>query len=155
LEGKLGKDIFKDTKVQDIIDFGIIPELIGRLPIVAPLNSLDELDLVRILTEPKNSIIKEYKKLFKLDDVDLEFSDGAIKGFANKAFKYKTGARGLRAIFEEVLLDTMYNIPSIKNAFRVNISEDNVLNNTNPEIEIKDRKSKKIKNKKTLEFTSS
>ena len=141
--------------MQDIIDFGIIPELIGRLPIVAPLNSLDELDLVRILTEPKNSIIKEYKKLFKLDDVDLEFSDGAIKGFANKAFKYKTGARGLRAIFEEVLLDTMYNIPSIKNAFRVNISEDNVLNNTNPEIEIKDRKSKKIKNKKTLEFTSS
>ena len=125
------------------------------MPIVAPLNSLDELDLVRILTEPKNSIIKEYKKLFKLDDVDLEFSDGAIKGFANKAFKYKTGARGLRAIFEEVLLDTMYNIPSIKNAFRVNISEDNVLNNTNPEIEIKDRKSKKIKNKKTLEFTSS
>ena len=99
-EEKIGKDIFENVKVQDIIDFGIIPELIGRLPIIAPLDNLDEADLVRILTEPKNSIVKEYEKLFKLDDIKLEFSDKAIEAFATKAFKYKTGARGLRAIFE-------------------------------------------------------
>lgn len=151
-EAKVCKDIFKDAKVQDIIDFGIIPELIGRLPIIAPLNNLDESDLVKILTEPKNSIVKEYQKLFKLDGIELDFSDEAIKSFAEKAFKYKTGARGLRAIFEEVLLETMYNVPSMKNVDKVKISADNVVNNTNPKIEFKDKKRKESKNNKTLEF---
>lgn len=150
-ESKIGKDIFKDAKVQDIIDFGIIPELIGRLPIVAPLENLDESDLVRILTEPKNSIVKEYQKLFELDDIDLDFSRDAIKAFAEKAFKYKTGARGLRAIFEEVLLDTMYNVPSMKNVSKVKISKDNVLNNSAPKIEFDENKRAK-KNEKTLKF---
>lgn len=151
-ENKSGKDVFSDVKVQDIIDFGIIPELIGRLPIIAPLNNLDEEDLVKILTEPKNSIIKEYKKLFKIDDVDLEFTDDSIKAFAEKAFAYKTGARGLRAIFEEVLLDTMYNIPSMKNVSKVVVSKDNVANNSDPEIKIDNKKPKKETSKKTLEF---
>jgi len=150
-ESKIGKDIFKDAKVQDIIDFGIIPELIGRLPIVAPLENLDESDLVKILTEPKNSIVKEYQKLFELDDIDLDFSRDAIKAFAEKAFKYKTGARGLRAIFEEVLLDTMYNVPSMKNVSKVKISKDNVLNNSAPKIEFDENKRVK-KNEKTLKF---
>lgn len=150
-ESKIGKDIFKDAKVQDIIDFGIIPELIGRLPIVAPLENLDESDLVKILTEPKNSIVKEYQKLFELDDIDLDFSRDAIKAFAEKAFKYKTGARGLRAIFEEVLLDTMYNVPSMKNVSKVKISKDNVLNNSAPKIEFDENKMVK-KNEKTLKF---
>jgi len=150
-ESKIGKDIFKDAKVQDIIDFGIVPELIGRLPIVAPLENLDESDLVKILTEPKNSIVKEYQKLFELDDIDLDFSRDAIKAFAEKAFKYKTGARGLRAIFEEVLLDTMYNVPSMKNVSKVKISKDNVLNNSAPKIEFDENKRVK-KNEKTLKF---
>jgi ATP-dependent Clp protease ATP-binding subunit ClpX len=150
-ESNIGKDIFKDAKVQDIIDFGIIPELIGRLPIVAPLENLDESDLVRILTEPKNSIVKEYQKLFKLDDIDLDFSRDAIKAFAEKAFKYKTGARGLRAIFEEVLLDTMYDVPSMKNVSKVKISKDNVLNNSEPKIEFDEKKSER-KNENTLKF---
>jgi ATP-dependent Clp protease ATP-binding subunit ClpX len=151
VEDKISKDIFKDAKVQDIIDFGIIPELIGRLPIVAPLENLDQNDLVKILTEPKNSIVKEYKKLFELDDVELEFSQDSIEAFAQKAFKYKTGARGLRAIFEEVLLDTMYQVPSMKNVSKVKISKENVLDNTDPKIEI-DNKKKKLNNKKTIEF---
>lgn len=151
VESKIGKGIFKDAKVQDIIDFGIIPELIGRLPIVAPLENLDESDLVKILTEPKNSIVKEYQKLFELDDIDLDFSRDAIKAFAEKAFKYKTGARGLRAIFEEVLLDTMYNVPSMKNVSKVKISKDNVLNNSAPKIEFDENKMVK-KNEKTLKF---
>jgi ATP-dependent Clp protease ATP-binding subunit ClpX len=151
VESKIGKGIFKDAKVQDIIDFGIIPELIGRLPIVAPLENLDESDLVKILTEPKNSIVKEYQKLFELDDIDLYFSRDAIKAFAEKAFKYKTGARGLRAIFEEVLLDTMYNVPSMKNVSKVKISKDNVLNNSAPKIEFDENKMVK-KNEKTLKF---
>jgi ATP-dependent Clp protease ATP-binding subunit ClpX len=150
-ESNIGKDIFKDAKVQDIIDFGIIPELIGRLPIVAPLENLDESDLVRILTEPKNSIVKEYQKLFELDDIDLDFSRDAIKAFAEKAFKYKTGARGLRAIFEEVLLDTMYDVPSMKNVSKVKISKDNVLNNSEPKIEFDEKKSER-KNENTLKF---
>ena len=98
-----------------MVHFGLIPELIGRLHIIASLNELDEKDMVRILTEPKNAIIKQYQKLFAIDGVSLKFEDDALSAIAKLALERKTGARGLRSIIEEMMIDLMFELPEFKN----------------------------------------
>lgn len=116
----------------DLIKYGLIPEFVGRLPVVAILNDLDEDALVKILTEPKNSLVKQYQKLLSLDNVRLRFTDGALAAIARKALKRKTGARGLRAILEEVMLDVMYEIPSQKSIKECLLNEDTIVNKERP-----------------------
>ncbi|MBR7162663.1 MAG: ATP-dependent Clp protease ATP-binding subunit ClpX [Clostridia bacterium] len=118
----------------DLIKFGLIPEFVGRVPIVVGLNALDENALVKILSEPKNALTKQYKTQFKIDDVDLEFEDDALKAVANKAIQLNTGARGLRAILEDLLLDMMYDIPSDKSIERVVIKADCITSKAKPSI---------------------
>jgi ATP-dependent Clp protease ATP-binding subunit ClpX len=110
-----GKDIFNQVEPDDLIKFGLIPEIVGRLPIIAPLEGLTEADLTRILSEPKNSVVRQYQKLFDIDKVELKFDEESLKEIAKKAIDRKTGARGLRAITENILLETMFEIPSKKN----------------------------------------
>ena len=114
---------------EDFIKFGLIPEFIGRVPVVVTLDSLDEEALIRILKEPKNSLTKQYDKLFELDGVQLEFQDEALETVARKSLERKTGARGLRAIMEAVMLDLMYRIPSDKSISRCVIDKDIVEEN--------------------------
>lgn len=114
-------ELFKNVEPDDLIKFGLIPELVGRMPVIATLEDLDKNALIRILKEPKNSIVRQYSKLFKLDDVDLEFSDEALDLIAQKAVERKTGARGLKSIVEDLLLDVMFESPSNKNIKKVKI----------------------------------
>ena len=111
---------------QDLVRFGLIPELVGRLPVIAPLSELDEEGLVKILKEPKNSIVKQYKKLFAMENIDLEFEDAALTAIAKKAIERKTGARGLRAIMEDVLDSIMFEAPSDKTLTRIVVTEESV-----------------------------
>lgn len=130
----------------DLVKYGLIPELVGRLPVIAALNGLDEDALVRILTEPKNCLINQYKKLFQLDKVELEFEPEALKAIAKKTIDRRTGARGLRSIMEDLLTGLMYKVPSDYTVERVTITADTVNNNTEPEIVYNpDRKPVKIK----------
>ncbi|WP_018152251.1 ATP-dependent Clp protease ATP-binding subunit ClpX [Leeia oryzae] len=115
--------VFRETEPEDLIKFGIIPELVGRLPVVATLAELDETALVTILTEPKNALVKQYQRLFSLEGAELELRDAALHAIAKKAIKRKTGARGLRSIMENALLDTMYELPSLKNVTKVVVEE--------------------------------
>ncbi|MBM3350866.1 MAG: ATP-dependent Clp protease ATP-binding subunit ClpX [Betaproteobacteria bacterium] len=115
--------VLRDVEPEDLIKFGLIPEFIGRLPVVATLESLDEAALVTILTEPKNALTKQYIKLFKMEGVDLEFRESALLLIAKKALERKTGARGLRSIMEHALLEIMYELPSLKNLNKVVIDE--------------------------------
>lgn len=117
---------------EDIQKFGLIPEFIGRLPIVAALESLTESDLVHILTQPKNALVKQYQRLLSFDNVELEFEDAALKAIAEKAIQRKTGARGLRSIIEEVMMDVMFEIPSMTGIQKVVITEDAVLGTNEP-----------------------
>ncbi len=112
-------EMLKVVEPEDLVRYGLIPEFVGRLPVIATLEELDEEALVQILTEPKNSLTKQYSKLFELDDVDLDFREDALVAVAKKAMERKTGARGLRSILESVLLDTMYDVPSMKNLVKV------------------------------------
>ena len=112
-------ETLKDVEPEDLVRYGLIPEFVGRLPVIATLEELDEEALVQILTEPKNSLTKQYRKLFDLDDVDLDFREDALVAVAKKAMERKTGARGLRSILESVLLDTMYDVPSTDNLVKV------------------------------------
>lgn len=112
-------EIMNHIATEDLVKFGLIPELIGRLPVVATLQELKEEDLIRILKEPKNSLIKQYKKLFEYDNVDLSFDDEALKVIVKKAMEEHTGARGLRALFEKVMLDSMYDLPSDKKSIKI------------------------------------
>ena len=125
---------------EDLVSYGLIPEFIGRLPIVATLEELDEEALVRILTEPKNAIIKQYKKLMALEDVTVDFTDDALKVLAAEAIKRKSGARGLRAILEGVLLDTMYDVPQMQNIERVIVTEASARGLCQPLITLVDEK---------------
>ena len=118
----------------DLVKFGLISELVGRLPVITALSGLDEEALVRILTEPKNSLIKQYKKLFAFDDVVLEFEEGALSAVAEKALEQQTGARGLRSILEETLTQLMFDVPKDKNIRKVTITRDTVLNKSKPDI---------------------
>ena len=121
-----------DLEPEDLIKFGLIPEFIGRLPIIATLENLDEEALVRILTEPKNALTKQYKALFDMDGVNLDFRDGALRAIARKAIERKTGARGLRSILENILMDPMFDIPTANDIQDVVISEEVVTDNATP-----------------------
>lgn len=123
------RDIFNRVEPEDFIKYGIIPEVVGRLPVIAPLDGLTESDLTRILSEPKNSVVKQYQRLFALDKVDLQFEEQALKEIAKKAIARKTGARGLRAIVEKILLDAMFELPSLKNVKSALVTKDSVCNN--------------------------
>jgi ATP-dependent Clp protease ATP-binding subunit ClpX len=117
-------DLFSKVEPEDLLQYGLIPEIIGRLPILAALDQLDEPALVRILTEPKNALIKQYQKLLAFDKVKLKFTDGALLAIAKKAFQQKTGARGLRAVLESIMLDLMYDIPSQNEVKEVLVTEE-------------------------------
>ena len=124
--------VFEDVCAHDIVKYGLIPEIVGRLPVIVGLENLDEDALVRILTEPKNSIEKQYKKLFEIDGVELHFTDGALKAVAKKAIERSTGARGLRSIMEEIMTEIMFEIPSNKEIIKVVINEKCVNNGAKP-----------------------
>ena len=125
-------DILKLVQPEDLIRFGLIPEFLGRLPVVATLDELNEATLIRILSEPKNALIKQFKKLFELEGVNLRFTDSALAAIAKEAVKRKSGARGLRAILEGSMLEIMYDIPSVEDVKECVISEDVVLNREEP-----------------------
>lgn len=127
-------ELFRQVMPQDLIKFGMIPEFVGRVPVTVALDMLDEAALVRILTEPKNAITKQYKKLFELDGVELEFDEEALEEIARQSFKRKIGARGLRAIMEKVMMDSMYSIPSDTKAIKCIITKDAVLGKEQPKL---------------------
>jgi ATP-dependent Clp protease ATP-binding subunit ClpX len=133
-------ELFRHLHPDDLIRFGMIPEFVGRFPIVVTLEELDLDDLRRIITEPKNAITKQYQASFKLDDVNLEFEEGAIEAIAQKALERKTGARGLRAIVESLMTDIMFDIPSIKGNKRVVVTREVVEKSMRPEIILLDEK---------------
>ena len=119
-------EIFKDLEPEDLLKFGLIPEFVGRLPVIATLTDLDEDALIVILTQPKNALVKQYQKLFEIEGVDLTFTDDALRAFAKKAIDRKTGARGLRSIMEDILLDTMFDLPGMENVTEVVVNEEAV-----------------------------
>ena len=115
-------DILREVEPEDLLKFGLIPEFVGRLPVLATLNDLDEAALVDILSKPKNALVKQYQRLFEMEDVRLSFAEDALKTIANKAIARKTGARGLRSIMEGVLLDTMFDLPGLDSVEEVAIN---------------------------------
>ena len=147
-------EVFKELLPQDLLKYGLIPEFIGRLPIIATLKELDKKALMRILVEPKNALIKQYKKLFEIDDVNLVFEEDAIEAIVEKAIERKTGARGLRSIIEEIMRDIMFEIPSNEKIETCTITRKTVLESADPVIEINENKVKKnqfkIKHKREI-----
>ena len=131
-DGRRASDLLHDVRPEDLLKFGLIPEFIGRLPVLATLDELDESALVRILKEPKNALTKQYAKLFDMENVHLKFTEEALKAIAREAMKRKSGARGLRAIMENIMLEIMYDIPSQPNIKEVVISDDVVDRNEPP-----------------------
>ena len=141
-------EVFKELLPQDLLKFGLIPEFIGRLPIIATLKELDKQALVKILVEPKNSLVKQYQKLFEIDDVELVFEPEALEAIVDKAIERKTGARGLRSIIEEIMRDIMFEIPSNPNIEKCIITNETVVDNKEPEIVINENKQPKVINVK-------
>jgi ATP-dependent Clp protease ATP-binding subunit ClpX len=125
-------DLFKSLEPEDLLKFGLIPEFVGRLPVIATLEDLDEAALVSILTEPKNALVKQYQRLFEIEGVDLSFTDDALKAIAKRAIARKTGARGLRSIMEDILLDTMFELPSLRGVEEVVVNEEAVTAGVKP-----------------------
>jgi len=125
-------ETLKVVQPEDLIKYGMIPEFLGRLPVIATLHELNEDSLIRILKEPKNALIKQYQKLFEMEGVNLRFTDSALSAVSREAVKRKSGARGLRAIMEACMLDIMYELPSLENVKECVISEDVVLNKEDP-----------------------
>lgn len=140
-ERKTG-ELLKDVEPEDLLKFGLIPEFIGRLPVIATLNDLDEDALIDILTKPKNALVKQYKTLFEMEDTHLDFTEDALKAIAKQAISRKTGARGLRAIMESILLDTMFELPSMEDACDIVITKDVVTKGVLPEIKYKEKEDK-------------
>ena len=138
--------VFEELLPQDLLKFGLIPEFIGRLPVVATLKELDKDALAKILVEPKNSLVKQYKKLFEIDNVELQFEDEAIFAIVDKAVERKTGARGLRSIIEEIMTDIMFEIPSNPKIAKCIITKDTVINGNEPEVVIDESRQEKINN---------
>jgi ATP-dependent Clp protease ATP-binding subunit ClpX len=136
-------EVLHEVEPEDLIRFGLIPEFVGRLPVVATLEELDEAALMRILTEPKNAITKQYQKLFEMEGCELEFRDDSLRSVSRKAMDRKTGARGLRTILEHVLLDTMYELPSMENVSKVVIDE-SVINGDNKPYVMYEREKKQL-----------
>lgn len=139
-------DLLKDIIPEDLLKYGLIPEFVGRVPVLVTLEELDENSLVRILTEPKNALTKQYETLFKLDEVELIFEESALKAIAKKAYDRKTGARGLRSILEELLMDIMFEIPSRTDVEKCIITLDTVEKGTAPTLVIRERKAIETEN---------
>ena len=137
-------EILKDVEPGDLVKYGLIPEFVGRLPVLASLEDLDEEALVTILTKPKNALLRQYQKLFEMENTNLEFRENALKAIAQKAISLKTGARGLRSIIENILMDTMFELPSEPNINEVVINEEVVTKGTKP-ILVHEKKTKDIK----------
>jgi ATP-dependent Clp protease ATP-binding subunit ClpX len=133
---------------EDLLKFGLIPEFVGRLPVISTLEPLDEQALVRILTEPKNALVKQYQKLLEMDNVTLEFTPDALEAIAKEAIKRNTGARGLRAIIEGIMLDVMFEAPSRDDIVHCVITKEVVLNNISPELKTKTGETIAVKSKK-------
>ncbi len=138
-------EIFKELLPQDLLKFGLIPEFIGRLPIIATIKGLDKEALIKIATEPKNSLVKQYQKLLELDGVELEFTQEALEAIVDRAIERKTGARGLRSIIEEIMRDIMYDVPSNPKIEKCTITKETVLNNAGPTLVINENKEEKPK----------
>lgn len=125
-------EMFKELEPEDLLKFGLIPEFVGRLPVIATLTDLDEAALVTILTEPKNALVKQYQRLFELEDVKLKFTDDALSAIAKRAIERKTGARGLRSIMEDILLDTMFELPGAEGVLEVVVNDEAVTSDLQP-----------------------
>ena len=125
-------EIFKDLEPEDLLKFGLIPEFVGRLPVLATLEDLDQDALITILTQPKNALVKQYQRLFELEDTKLNFTDDALNAIAKRAIERKTGARGLRSILEEILLDTMFDLPGLDEVTEVVVNEEAVSSESSP-----------------------
>ena len=138
-EKEIGK-LLEQLQPEDLLKFGLIPEFVGRLPVIVTLEELDEDALVSILTEPKNALVKQYKELFAMENVDLEFDDEALKAIAKKAIERKTGARGLRSILEDILLDIMFELPSRDDVEKCLITKETVMNKAEPTLVLSDMK---------------
>ena len=130
-------EVLQKVQAEDLLGFGLIPEFIGRLPVVATLDELDDAALINILTEPKNALVKQYQKLFEFEDVRLRFTDGALLAVAKEALKRKSGARGLRAILEAAMLDLMYELPSRDDVEECVINEEVIDQGSDPLIVLK------------------
>ena len=137
---KKASEVFREVLPEDIIKFGLIPELVGRLPVVATLGELSEDALVRILTEPKNALVKQYQKLFAMDEVDLEIRSSALSAIARKALERKTGARGLRSIMEQALIDTMFELPTLEGVAKVVLDEHTIDDGAKPLLVYREQK---------------
>ena len=161
IQSKETKDVgelLKNVLPEDLLKFGLIPEFVGRLPMVVSLESLDQKALINILSQPKNALVKQYSKLFEIDNVELEFTDDALKAIADEAIARKTGARGLRAIVEDLMIDVMFDVPSEENISKVIITEESIKSKKLPELvrlgenEVRPvLKSKKTKKRKGME----
>jgi ATP-dependent Clp protease ATP-binding subunit ClpX len=117
-------EIFRHVEPEDLLKYGLIPEFVGRLPVVATLDDLDETSLMKILTEPKNALVKQYQRLFEMENIELTFADEALGAVARKAIERKTGARGLRSMLEAILLETMFDLPGLESVEEVVISRE-------------------------------
>lgn len=144
------EDIYSKVISQDLVKFGLIPELVGRVPVITALQQLSKEDLIRILSEPKNALLKQFKALFNMDDVELEFTDDALNAIAEKTLEKKTGARGLRGILENVLMPIMYDTPSEHTIAKIIITRDCVENGAEPEIVIDENKKPSILTSKSV-----
>ena len=142
-EERTAGTLLKNLETEDLLKFGLIPEFVGRLPVIATLEDLDEAALVKILTEPKNALVKQYGRLFEMEGKELKFTDGALKAISKKAIERKTGARGLRSIVENMLLDTMYEIPDREDVAEVVVDEKTVLEGKAPTYVLADKKKTK------------
>jgi ATP-dependent Clp protease ATP-binding subunit ClpX len=124
--------VLRDVQPEDLIKYGLIPEFVGRLPVVATLEELDEAALIQILTQPKNALLKQFQKMFAMEGVELEVREGALKAVARRALERKTGARGLRSILEHTLLNTMFDLPSLENVVKVAVDENTITSDASP-----------------------
>ena len=140
--------VFEQLLPQDLLKFGMIPEFIGRLPIIATLKELDREALIKITTEPKNALVKQYKKLLQMDDVELIFEHEALEAIVDKAIERKTGARGLRSIIEEIMRDIMFDIPSNEKIEQCIVTKETVLDNQEPRIIENPNKVKKTRSER-------
>ncbi len=145
--------LLQELETEDLLKFGLIPEFIGRLPVIATLEDLDVPALIKILTEPKNALTKQYQRLFELEDVKLNFTDDALKAISEKAIDRKTGARGLRSIVETMLLDSMYEVPDLEGVTEVNVTANTVNKNEKPEYIMGEKKKKAPKDKDAAKGT--
>jgi ATP-dependent Clp protease ATP-binding subunit ClpX len=136
-------EVFGDLEPEDLLKFGLIPEFVGRLPVIATLTDLDEDALITILTKPKNALVKQYQRLFELEETKLTFTDDALTAIAKRAIDRKTGARGLRSIMEDILLDTMFDLPGMDTVTEVVVNEEAVGRDATPLMIHDDAKKKK------------